>query len=468
MKLTKGKAVCIILAIAAAVGISLIPPPAGLEVSSMRVLGVLLASVILWAGRAFHEAVIALLMSVLFIVFAKVKITDSFSAFSDTTYWLLVAAFALGAGIKECGLLERISIILLRLFPKNFSGQVLGLLAVTTATSPIIPSKAAKCSILSPLVRGMSEAMGYKNEGKQATGLFLAYYSATCFSPAMFISASVTTAALVGMFSAEIQAQYTMLYWALCALPWLLLVFVGNFLYISWRYRPETKTKMDVAYLDQRLKELGKWTKNEKIMAIIMASTILLWVLKSQLGIPEYAAALFALIASLLFGILPITKWRTAVAWETLIFIGCAVSLSKVLPSVGITDWLVNTVGPYTEAFFGNPFLLIPVLAIMTLAVRFLILSEIGYLSVFTAFLFPLAIAAGLNPWVVGFILNAFVIGWFLPYQSSVFLTALHSAGSGWVTERATTAYCVVYCVIALIAMYITYFIWNFMGIWFL
>jgi hypothetical protein len=88
---------------------------------------------------------------------------------------LLVAAFALGAAIKECGLLERVSIILLRLFPKSFSGQVLGLLAVTTVTSPIIPSKAAKCSILSPLVRGMSEAMGYKNEGREATGLFLFY-----------------------------------------------------------------------------------------------------------------------------------------------------------------------------------------------------------------------------------------------------------------------------------------------------
>ncbi|MDR1013734.1 MAG: anion permease [Coriobacteriales bacterium] len=466
MKLTKGRLVCIIVAVLVGVGIALVPPPSGLEVSSMRVLGILAAAVVLWAGRAFHEAAIALLMSTLFIVAAQVKITDSFSAFADTTYWLLVAAFALGAAIKECGLLERISIILLRLFPKSFSGQVLGLLAVTTVTSPVIPSKAAKCSILSPLVRGMSEAMGYKNEGREATGFFLSYYSAICFSPVMFISASVTTAALVGMFSPEIQAQYTMLYWAMCALPWLLFVFVGNFLYISMRYRPKVKTKTDVGFLDQRLSELGAWSKNEKLMGIIMGLTVLLWVLKSQLGIPEYAVALFALVASLVFGILPAAKWRTAVAWETLIFIGCAVSLSKVLPSVGITDWLVNTVGPYTEAFFGNPFLLIPVLALMTLAVRFLILSEIGYLSVFTAFLFPLAIAAGINPWVIGFVLNAFVVGWFLPYQSSVYLTALHGAGTGWVTEKATTAYCAVYCVIALAGMYVAYFVWNLMGIW--
>jgi DASS family divalent anion:Na+ symporter len=282
----------------------------------------------------------------------------------------------------------------------------------------------------------------------------------------MFISASVTTAALLGMYSAEIQAEYTMVVWALYALPWLLLVFIGNFAYISRFYRPKEKKKVDTAFLDERIKELGAWTKNEKIMCIIMVLTILLWVFKSQLGVPEYAAALFALVASLVFGIIPVKKWRTSVAWEALIFIGCAVSLSAVLPSVGVTGWLVVTAGPIVSGFFSNPFLLILGLAVLTLVVRFLILSEIGYLAVFTAFLFPLATAAGVNPWIVGFIMNIFVVAWFLPYQSSVFLTAIKSAGEGWITEKATTAYCIVYCAIALVACFIAYPVWQLMGVW--
>ncbi len=466
MEFSVKKIVFLAIAVVAGVGLAIIPPPEGLEVSSMQVLGILLAAVVLWAGQVFPEAATAIIMSVLFIVVAKVPIDTSLSAFSGTTFWLLVAAFGLGAAIKECGLLERISILLLRLFPKSYKGQVLGLSAVTTITSPVIPSKAAKCSILSPLTRGISEAMGYKNEGKEATGLFLSYYSAICYSPAMFITASVTTAALVGMYSPEIQAQYTMVVWALYAAPWLILMFLGNYFYISRRYRPASGNKLDVSFLDQRLADLGPWTKKEKIMGVVMILTILMWVFKSQLGIPEYAAALFALVAALVFDILPIKKWRSNVAWDSLIFIGCAVSLSTVLPAVGVTDWLVAVVGPYTAMFFANPFLMIAGLAVLTLAVRFLILSEIGYLSVFTAFLFPLAIAAGVNPWIVGFIMNAFVIAWFLPYQSSVYLTAIHSAGDGWVTEKATTMYCFVYCGIALIASFLSYFAWQAMGIW--
>src|SRR5699024_7832005 len=145
-------------------------------------------------------------------------------------------------------------------------------------------------------------------------------------------------------------------------------------------YRPANSDKFDMGFLDQRLAELGAWTKREKIMGVIMVVTILLWIFKGQLGIPEYAAALFALAASLVFDILPVKKWRTNVAWESLVFIGCAVSLSSVLPAVGITDWLVIAVGPFTTMFFGNPFLLITGLAVLTILVRFLILSEIGYL----------------------------------------------------------------------------------------
>lgn len=242
--------------------------------------------------------------------------------------------------------------------------------------------------------------------------------------------------------------------------------FIGNYLYISSRYKPASGQKLDVSFLEERQKALGPWKREEKIMGVIMILTVLSWVLKSVTNIPEYATALIALCATLIFGILPVKQWRNNVAWESLIFIACSVGLGTVLPHVNITTWLSEAVGPYTVGFFSNPFLLIAGLAVLTLLVRFLILSEIGYLSVFTALLIPLGISAGINPWIIGFILNAFVIGWFLPYQSSVYLTAIYAAGEGWVTIKDTTKYCYVYCIIGLVCMYIAYFLWNLMGIW--
>lgn len=466
MKFTKKQLIYFIVGLVLGIAICCITPPAGLEVQAMQTVGILVCAIIWWAGLVFPECVTAILMCVAFVVIAKIPVGTSFSAFSGTTFWLLVAAFGLGAAIKECGLLERISIKLLKLFPKSYRGQVFGLMAVTTIVSPFVPSKAAKCTVLSPLTRGISDAMGYKNESKEATGLFLSYYSAICFSPAMFITASVTTAALVGMFSEAVQAEYTMVKWALCALPFIIPFFLLNYLYISNRYKPTGKEKFDLSFLEEREKALGPWTREEKIMGIIMLLTVLSWVLKSVTKIPEYATTLIALCACIVFNILPVKKFRTNVAWESLIFIACSVGLGTVLPYVNVTTWLSEVVGPYTTGFFGNPFLLIIGLALMTCIVRFLILSEIGYLSVFTALTIPLGVAAGINPWIIGFILNAFVIGWFLPYQSSVYLTALYSAGEGWVTTKDTTRYCFIYCALALISMFVAYFVWQMTGIW--
>lgn len=466
MKFTKKQLIYLVIGLILGVAVCLIPPPVGLEVQSMQTIGILVCAIVWWAGLVFPESVTAMLMCVAFVIIAKLPIGVSFAAFSGTTFWLLVAAFGLGAAIKECGLLERVSIMLLKLFPKNYRGQVFGLMAVTTIVSPFVPSKAAKCTVLSPLTRGISDAMGYNNESKEATGLFLSYYSAICFSPAMFITASVTTAALVGMLPEAVQAEYTMVKWALSALPFIIPFFILNYLFISLRYKPAEQEKFDLAYLEEREKALGPWSKNEKIMAIILLLTVISWVLKPVTKIPEYATALLALCASIVFEILPVKKFRTNVAWEALIFIACSVGLGTVLPHVKVSSWLAEAVGPYTTGFFNNPFLLIIGLAVMTLLVRFLILSEIGYLSVFTALTIPLGLAAGINPWIIGFILNAFVIGWFLPYQSSVYLTALYSAGEGWITVKDTTRYCFVYCALALVAMFIAYFVWQMTGLW--
>lgn len=460
--------------LAVGIGISLIPKPDALALpedavgNPMIVLGVLAAAIVLWAGQVFHETVTALLMSTMFVVAAGIDIKVSFAAFSGSTTWLLIAAFGLGAAIKECGLLYRVSLQMLKVFPMSYRGQVLGLMVVTTLTAPFVPSKAAKSTVLAPLTRGISDVAGYEPRSKPAMGLFNAFYGPTCASASLFTTASVTTLALVGMYSPEVQAKYGFIQWALSALPWFIPMFVMMFGYIAWRYRPSEKTTVSSDYVKDKLKELGGWTRNEISMCVIMVVTVLAWCTKDWTGLEEWAAAVLALCASIIFGILPVTKWRTNVAWESLIFISCAISLAAVLPAVGIDKWLVNVLGPRTESMFNNPFLLIVGLGLVMALGRFLILSETASLALFTVFFIPLGLAAGINPWIIGFILNAFVVVYFLPYQSSVFLSAVYSAGEDWIVPQKASRFAYIYCGFALVACFIGYFVWNYvMDIWY-
>lgn len=449
--------------------IAFLPPPTGLEQQAMIVLGILVAAILFWAGEVFPEYVTALIMSSLFVLLAKLPIDTSMAAFSGSTFWLVVTAFGLGAAIKACGLLERVSLALLRIFPKSFKGQVLGLLGVTTVVSPFVPSKIAKTVILTPITRGIGEAMGYEAKSRQANGLFIATFIAISFAPNLFLTASVVSTALHGMLPEQYQAQYTMIRWAIAALPFMVVFFLLNYFWLSRRYAPkgEGNKKVDMSYIEERYKALGAWKKEEKIMGIIVLVAVLLWVFKGVHGIAEWIVTAFALCACFIFKIMNGKDFRYGVPWESLIFIFCAVSLGNVLPAVGITEWLSTAIGPYTEQFFSNPFLVIIGLSVMTMLVRFLILSETGYLAVATAICIPLALVAGVSPWIVAFILNVFVPVWFLPYQSSMYLTTLYSCGEDYVTTKGTTSYCWAYCLFAIVSLFVAYFVWQATGVWF-
>lgn len=464
------KTVLAVVGIVVGIVIALVPPPEGLTVESMRVLGVIVWAIVFWVGNVLPEAITAIVMSVLFVILSGVPIATSFSAFSGSTIWLVIAAIGLGVSIKACGLLERISVLLLKAFPKNFIGRSLGLFFSTFVVSPFVPSTMAKTGILAPLVRGISESAGYEGNSKQAHGLFFSYWSALKFTPCMIFTASVVTAALVGMLPEAQQAEYTLVNWALSSLPFMvpffaIIVIVTIFLYRGKKSDVVQGTGVNDSYLEDRLSALGAWTNKEKIMIAIVLFCIVLWVSKPLHGIPEWAVTCFALALCFVFNIINISQFRTQTSWEIIIFVGCAISIGSVLPAVGVIDWMTATFGPMTQGFFGNPFLLMIGLAAFSLAARFLLVSESGFLAVSTALLFPLGLAAGVNPWVIGIILSFYTMTWLIPYQSSLLLGTVAVMGDGFVKYSECTKYCVVCMVVGLICSFIAVPIWSMLGI---
>lgn len=464
------KTVLAVLGIVVGVAIAMIQPPEGLTVESMRVLGVIVWAIIFWIGGVLPEAITAIVMSVLFVVLSGVPVATSFSAFAGSTIWLVIAAIGLGVSIKACGLLERISILMLKAFPKNFIGRSIGLFVSTFVVSPFVPSTMAKTGIIAPLVRGISESAGYEGNSKQAHGLFFSYWTALKFAPCMIFTASVVTAALVGMLPEAQQAEYTLLNWAISSLPFILpflaiTLVVTIFMYRGKKGAAASGREVNDSYLDERLATLGGWSLKEKIMVVVVIACVVLWVTKSIHGIPEWAVTCFALAFCFVFKIINISQFRTQTSWEIIIFVGCAISIGSVLPAVGVIDWMTATFGPMTQGFFGNPFLLMVGLAVFSLGARFLLVSESGFLAVATALLIPLGLTAGVNPWVIALILSFYTMTWLLPYQSSLLLGTVAVMGDGFVKYGECTKFCIVCMVIGLVCSLIAVPIWSAMGI---
>lgn len=441
------------------------PPPAGMTVSGMQGLGIVVGAIIWWVFAVMPEYATALLMSILFVLFKLVTFPEAFASFAGTTFWLLVSALGLGAAMAKSGLLRRVALAVIQWFPRNFTGQVLGLLGVGVITAPFIPSTNAKVAMLAPITRAISDAMGYQRKSSAAAGLFGAMFTGVCNMAPVFISASVIGFLVQGFLPPEIKSQFSFTYWLLCALPWGIVMSVLNFLAIVWLYKPETESSMSSDYLKQQINSLGRMSGTEKFTAMVILITFLLWATEKLHGITPAIVSLLALSILAGCGVLTREDFRKDISWDSLIFIGVTINLSLVFEVLKINQWVVSIFAPVISQYVGNIYLLILVLSLITYLVRIVLVSQMAYISIFMVFLVPLAAQVGINPWVVGFILYATVNTWLFFYQNPIFLTAYYAANGDLIDHSQTVKLCLAYMVIAVLGLFACVPLWQWLGL---
>ena len=459
------KTIALFAGLALGLFIGLTTPPEGLRPQAMQVLGILSCAIVWWIFNVFPEVATAFLMAMGMIGIAGVPTGEMLKPFSGAAWWILFAAFGLGGGIAKCGLLTRIALLLLNIFPKSYRGQIAGLIGVTAVTAPFIPGLTAKAAILAPLTLSISDAMGYERKGREATGLYLAFFAGMRQVAPLFISASVIGYILHGMMPPEVQKQFTMAYWFVMYLPWAVIIMLGNYLMLSKIYGPKGGHELDMSFLPERIKALGPMSRQEKIMLFIISATILMWVFEPLHGIGSHVVAVVALAFTLIFGILDAQSFRSGISWDSVFYIGIIIALAPVSKAVGIDEWLVVAFAPVEKVLFSNSFVMLVLVAIMTTLVRFVIVAEIAYTTIFMTFLIPLAVAAGVNPWCVGIIIYTFNSPWLIPYQSSTYLSAYFAIDGQMVHNSETSKYYWVYFALCMLGGVVSIVYWKMIGL---
>ena len=97
------------LGVAVGCAVALLWRPEGLSPQGVCSLGILLGAIVWWVTGVLPEMVTAFVMVVLFIAVAGVPTETVLASFAGETWWLLFAAFGLGVGMKESGLVMRIA-----------------------------------------------------------------------------------------------------------------------------------------------------------------------------------------------------------------------------------------------------------------------------------------------------------------------------------------------------------------------
>ena len=210
---------------------------------------------------------------------------------------------------------------------------------------------------------------------------------------------------------------------------------------------------------------LGPLSAVEKRMLAIILMTVVLWATEPFHHISAMAVGLAALVFMFVLKVIDVPAFKSGVNWTSLLFIGIALGLGSVFAEAGLNDWVMQTCGPAFQALAGNPYLLVLGIGVITVVLRFLIVSEVAYLNLLMAFLVPMAASVGVNPWVLGFSAYALVIAWFAKYQSPIYLAAFYSVDGKMAKHSELAKYCGVYLATCLAGLVVCVPYWQWMGL---
>jgi di/tricarboxylate transporter len=136
------------------------------------------------------------------------------------------------------------------------------------------------------------------------------------------------------------------------------------------------------------------------------------------LRIDAAAVALLSLLVAIGGGALDRQAFRSGIDWATVVLFGVLLGAGGVLRSGGVDRWIAGLITPLAHSL-GHPALVILLLALLVIAVRFVLpMVPSGFLLLVA--LVPAAPQLGLSGWVVGFVVSVLALTWILPRQYEV------------------------------------------------
>lgn len=454
-----------VLGIIIGFGVAMQPLPAGLSWAGLKAIAILCWAVTYWVFDVFPDFVVGLGMSALLVVTKTTTINVAFATYSTDTWWLLVSAIGLGVAATKTGLLTRISLLVLKIFPATYKGQVMALIGCGTFFGTLIPSTTAKMAVMAPMALSISNALGFEKKSPGATGIFAACGTGFNLSSPFFLSSSFLGYVVISLLPKADQAQFTWMYWLQCAAMWGIVLIIGCTLSIFWLYRPKEDVRLAPGFINEQIEALGPFSKEQKLTLVVALSCLGFWMTQSFHNIPASMVALIGLCILLAYNIYDRNDFRKLVVWDAIFFLGSITSLGSVFGTLKIDQWIGSVLGPVLAPFASNIFLYLITLSVMVYILRFFVISVGSAVAVLGLVFAPVAAAQGINPFIAAFTVYCAGNVWNVFYNSIVWVVAYYAAGGDMVEFKEMRKFSIAYMIISVVGLLASVPVWKMLGL---
>ncbi len=321
--------------------------------------------IVWWITEAVSIAVTSLLPLVLFPLLKIMPIAEVGANYGSPIIFLFFGGFVMALALEKVNLHKRIALTIIKYTGTTPNKIILGFMLATAFLSMWI-SNTASTVVMLPIAISVikllvNDADGFtKNDQNFAVSVMLGIaFSANAGGIATIIG-TPPNSVLIGLLENEYQIQISFFKWMTIGLPFsIIMVTVCYLVLVKWMF-PNKNIQFSAsgAIIATELNKLGKISGKEKMVLIVFAITVFLWVFRALINelFPNVALSdtIISIIAAISLFAIPfnitkgdfILKWKDTekLAWGILILFGGGLSLAKGMSSSGIVTIVTETI----------------------------------------------------------------------------------------------------------------------------
>jgi DASS family divalent anion:Na+ symporter len=333
-----------ILPFAIAIGIWLVPVPAGLTAPAWHLFAIFVAAIAAVLVGAFPLLTSTMIAVAAVVLTGTVTAAKAFGGFANPSVLLVVIAFLVAQAVVKSGLGRRISLFMVSRFGGSSLGLAYSIVLTDAAIAPAFPSNTARGGVLFPIVLSVAQGSGSRPddpEGRRLGGyLMFCGMASLAVSSALWMTA--TSANPIGLqvvkeFGLEIGFGKWLLVScvpalaAILALPWV----------IAKIYPPRVgRTPEAPVAARKSLGELGPLSRDEWITAVVFLVMVGGWILADSLGLNVTSIAFAGLGVLLMMRVLTLADIATqGDTLSTFLWLAVLFALSGQLNELGFMGY---------------------------------------------------------------------------------------------------------------------------------
>lgn len=357
-----------------------------------------------WMTEAIAIEATAFLPIVLLPLTGAVSMKESTFPYANPLVFLFLGGFLIALAIEKHQLHKRIALNIIHQVGTNPNRIILGFMIATAFLSMWI-SNTATTLMMVPIAVSV---IGHIKSGKRfSKALLLAIaYSASIGGMATLVG-TPPNIVFAGVIRDTFQVEISFVEWMAFGLP-----FAIGMLILTWWvltrliFRFQNSSSTEQSIIQDKLKELGQMSVNEKRVLVVFAFTAFCWISRTyllNLFVPLLNDTLIAMIGGLLLFVIPDTEGKKLLSWDetkklpwgVLMLFGGGLSIANAFVQTDLANWIGSLMNEL------NGITLILLILIIAALVNFLteFTSNVATASMVLPILAALAIAVHVHPY---------------------------------------------------------------------